>query len=261
MMLAMEGPLPRSRTLPPCSPRWTITSLRKTRSKNSAQSVRTCYEALFILLTAFWSQKNWWFLQENNWTNEKFSYCCPAVQVGSGVVVVNCFVHSTKLIWFVAWHSFDIQLKNKICFKIVLTQLWLSFWWQNITQTRCLKKVPDRNQKKYSGILLTQKIINGNLSAPILPQQRRVVVSWKSVSSWGYSYPSRVEKESKNKDDFFGHRWRSNYYSNFYYSNLGWSKNPFNSLFLKFVHWFSTKQVKQCKNNGQKKKYSLLLQF
>ena len=49
MMLDMEGPLPRSRTLPPCSPRWTITSLRKTRSKNSAQSVRTCYEAFFIL--------------------------------------------------------------------------------------------------------------------------------------------------------------------------------------------------------------------
>ena len=58
MMLDMEGPLPRSRTLPPCSPRWTITSLRKTRSKNSAQSVRTCYEAFFILLTAFWTQKN-----------------------------------------------------------------------------------------------------------------------------------------------------------------------------------------------------------
>ena len=53
MMLDMEGPLPRSRTLPPSSPRWTTTSLRKTRSKNSAQSVRTCYEAFFILLTAF----------------------------------------------------------------------------------------------------------------------------------------------------------------------------------------------------------------
>ena len=58
IMLDMEGPLPRSRTLPPCSPRWTTTSLRKTRSKNSAQSVRTCYEAFFILLTAFMITKN-----------------------------------------------------------------------------------------------------------------------------------------------------------------------------------------------------------
>ena len=78
MMLDMEGPLPRSRTLPPCSPRWTITSLRKTRSKNSAQSVRTCYEDFFLLLTVFWSQKMWYFVARGKLNKRKVCKPLPS---------------------------------------------------------------------------------------------------------------------------------------------------------------------------------------
>ena len=74
----------------------------------------------------------------------------------------------------------------------------------------------------------------------------------------GLFLPLSSGKGKQEQRRLFGHRWRS-----YYCSNLGRIKYPFNSLILKFVHWFSTKQVKQCKNNRQKnqiKKYTQCLE-
>ena len=84
------------------------------------------------------------------------------------------------------------------------------------------------------------------------------LLSVESVWAAGAILTPLEWKRKQEQRRLFGHRWRS-----YYCSNLGRIKYPFNSLILKFVHWFSTKQVKQCKNNRQKnqiKKYTQCLE-